>query len=184
MLKKSIFLLLISVSVFYSCSTDSREIDVVQYFDVPNFFQKEIELLESRKARVIKVLSTGGESSTITSSPNWKKELDIFHSINLNKSAYIGKYLIDTSLMNEGFLVSYNAIEEGLPIRKLSYYTSNEQVKEIEVNKVDKSLVLSSELNLRYVPDSGYSVSGVQQIGNLQKSEYKVSAIFVNNQIN
>ena len=182
MLYRSVLSFLFLVSVVSSCSPTSKEVVVIKYFDVPSFFEKEVGMLTSKNVEVSKVLSTDGETSSLTIIPDWNKELAVFSSINLNKSSYIGKYKVDTIQHNDGILVNYNAIEKGLPVKNLSYALSDEQVSWIEVNKVDKSMILSSELHLRYVPDSGYTVSGSQQIGSLKPNEYSVSAIFAKNQ--
>lgn len=182
MLFRNVLSSLFLVSVVSSCSPTSKEIVVIKYFDVPGFFKKEVEMLTSKSTEVYKVLSTDGQTSSLTIIPNWEKELAVFSSINLNKSSYIGKYQVDTIERNGSILVNYNALEKGLPVKNLSYSLFNEQISWVAVNKVDKSMILSTELHLRYVPDSGYTVSGSQQIGSLQPNEYSVSAIFAKNQ--
>jgi hypothetical protein len=182
MLSKCILFCLILVSTLNSCSSSSKEIVAIKYFDVPDFFDKEVGTLSSKNAQVSKVLSSNGETSTLVINPkSWKKELSVFSSIDLNKSSYIGKYQVDTIASDRRLNITYIALDDNVPVQDLSYAVSDKQVLWIEVNKEDKSMILSTDLHLRYVPDSGYSVSGYQQIGALDPNEYSVSAEFVQN---
>ncbi|MEX1189016.1 MAG: hypothetical protein WED33_07140 [Bacteroidia bacterium] len=176
---RSILLLLILISG--SCLETPSEIKAIQYFDIPSFFESETKRLDSSGKTEIKLLKTADEQESVSMKPeSWKDELAIFSNIDLNKSSYIGKYVVDTSMSNNGIIVTYKTNDDKLPVKYCAFEMHADSVKWLEVRKEDKSMILSSELFWRFVPDSGYFVSGSQQIGNLSPSIYEVSVIFAN----
>jgi hypothetical protein len=176
-----ICILLSSIAVFQSCSSNTGNVEAIHYFDIPSFFKSEVIRLEKTNAQVLKTVETNGESEQKNIRPkSWKDELSVFSSIDLNKSSFIGKYKVDSSLSAEVLHVSYVAIDNRLPIKSCSFSFIGNKLHSIQANKFDPSLVLTSEIKWRYVPDSGYSVIGSQQVKGFDPTNYSVSAIFAN----
>lgn len=175
------FLLISFVLLVYSCAEPPNEIKSVKYFDIPAFFNEQAEILDASKPEITKVLYTNGKEETLRSKPDsWKDELSIFSGINLNKSSYIGKYQVDSTVIDNYVVVHYTTGDKKLPVKSCTFKKTDAEIDWIEIKKEDRSLALNSELFWRFVPDSGYFVSGSQQIAKLNPSIYKVSVIFAN----
>ena len=182
MVKKAVSSILTSLILFFcACAEAPKDIKMLKYFDIPAFFKEQAERLDASKPQITKVLQTNGEEETLNSKPaSWKEELSIFSSINLNKSSYIGKYLVDSTFEGKSVIIEYTTNDKKLPVKNCKFKKTEERLDWIEIKKLEHSLVLNSELFWRFIPDSGYFVSGSQQIAKLDPSIYKVSVIFAN----
>lgn len=166
---------------FQSCSTDKSEIQSIRYFDNPGFFQSEIARLEANKASVIKTVQTDGKQEQKQVRPtSWRDELAVFSSFDLNKSSFIGKYQVDSTEKGGLLYVNYKTLDANLSIKSCVFSFKNNQIIAAQAYKSESSLVLNSEINWRFVPDSGYSISGSQQVRGFEPTLYSVSAIFAN----
>lgn len=166
---------------FQSCSTDKSEIQTIRYVDIPAFFNTEIAKLQSNKTEVIKTVQTDGKTEKKQVLPNsWKEELAVFSSFDLNKSSFIGKYQVDSTINGDLLLLNYQSLDSKLPIKSCAFTFKNGKLITAQSHKLESSLVLKSEMRWRFVPDSGYSVSGSQQVSGLEPTVYSVSAIFAN----
>jgi hypothetical protein len=182
-MRKSLLIcsLLTGIWAFQSCTSNSGNVEAIRYFDIPSFFQTEVARLENANAHVLKTVQTDGETEQKNIRPkSWKDELSVFSAIDLNKSSFIGKYTIDSCQGVDGLHVSYISKDEKLPVKSCSFSFSGSKLQYIQVTKSDPSLVLTSEIKWRYVPDSGYSVVGSQQVRGFDPTNYSVSAIFAN----
>lgn len=167
--------------LFQSCSTDKSELQTIRYFDIPGFFRAEIETLEANNSSVIKTVETDGKSEQKQVRPeSWRDELAVFSSFDLNKSSFIGKYQVDTSINGDLLLINYQSTDVKLPIKNFAFTLKNGKLKTAQAHKLESSLVLRSEMRWKFIPDSGYFVSGSQQVKGFKPTLYSVSAIFAN----
>ncbi len=152
-----------------------------EYFDNPAFFKKEIDRLNSSKINLLKTVETDDKQEQHRiSNVDWEKELSIFSSITLNKSSYSGKYKIDSCSTLESTHFDYTATDLNLPIQRFAFTKKSGVILSIEASKKEHSNLMNTEVSWRYIPDSGYVVSGIQKVAGLSESKYRVSAIFVN----
>jgi len=167
--------------VFQSCSTNKSEVQAIRYFDIPGFFRSEIDALEASNSSVIKTVETDGKTEQKQVRPDsWRDELAVFSAFDLNKSSFIGKYQVDSTIKGDLLFLNYRSLDAKLPIKNCAFTFKNSQLITAQAHKLESSLVLKSEMRWRFVPDSGYSVSGSQQVRGLEPTLYFVSAIFAN----
>jgi hypothetical protein len=151
------------------------------YFDNPGFFQKEIIRLNASKVKLLKTVMTNGKSEQRRiDTPDWKKEINVFESITLNKSSFAGKYAVDSASINGICITSYSTLDAKLPVSHFAFADSAGSIRWIEAVKLEHSPLIDNDLQWRYVPDSGYAVSGKQKLSGLSPSVFRVSAIFGN----
>lgn len=149
------------------------------YFDNPAFFDAEVTKLNSLQPGIIKTVSAEGKSEQKRIEKcDWKKELDIFSSITLNKSSYAGKYTISKSTSSGIQTIEYRTDDAKLPIKQLVVSDSSGKITSVSAHRTEHSALIDSEIRWRYVPDSGYSVHGIQKVAGVSPSVYSVSAIF------
>lgn len=151
-----------------------------EYFDNPAFFEKEaLEKSASKIALFKTVESEGKTEQKRINQVDWKKELGVFSAITLNKSSYSGKYSIDTAIQTGSRQIIYSTIDSKLPIKRFIVCDSSGIIQSVEAFKNESSSLVDSELHWRYLPDSGFSIFGLQKVTPWSHSSFRVSAIFV-----
>lgn len=169
------------LGLLLSCSSSNNAGDTETYLNIPAYFKNQSDSLSKRQAQVTKRLETNGHNETGTREPeSWTDELEVFASVDLNKSSFIGKYSIQQIENVTGKQTTYLALDSGLLIRRVSFLENQGRIAWIEAEKNEKSLILDSSLKWRYVADSGYSVSGNRSILGFSDMDFSVSAIFAN----
>jgi len=175
------FLVIAIVAGFSSCnSTAPNKKKSTEYFDNPAFFEKEALEKRASKLALFKTVESEGKSEQKRlNQVDWKKELGVFSSITLNKSSYSGKYTVDSSQQAEWRQITYSTIDPKLPIKRFIVSDSSGIIHSVEAFKNESSSLVDSELHWRYVPDSGFSIYGLQKVTPWSHSSFRVSAIFV-----
>lgn len=97
-MKKNI--LYIVVLFGFSCNTDNRSVEIIQYFDTEVFVNNEIKELSKKTIRATKEISLNGEKEIVVDievdSAFLYREFKLLRDANINKSALLGKYQLDT----------------------------------------------------------------------------------------
>jgi len=169
------------LGLLLSCSSSNYTGDTETYLNIPAYFKMQSDSLSGKHAKITKRLETNGQHETGTQMPeSWTDELEVFASIDLNKSSFIGKYSIQKDELAIGHQTTYKALDSSLLVRKVSFLENQGHIVWIEAEKNEKSLILDSSLKWRYVADSGYSVSGKRSILGFSDMDFSVSAIFAN----
>ncbi len=174
-------LLLVLLSCWSCNNSKTPNNKTVEYFDNAGFFQRESMRMRELKTRETKTVQTNGTSETIQiTNVDWEKELAVFKQITLNKSSFSGKYLIDTNVAGALKTTHYSSLDKKLPIKYLAFGDSLGKIVWIESKSEENSELINTEMVWRYVPDSGYSVKGLQTIIGGAESTFKISAYFEN----
>ena len=174
-------LLLVLLSSWSCNSSKTPKNKTVEYFDNAGFFEQESLLLRGLKTQVLKTVQSKEKSETIRiSNVDWEKELAVFKQITLNKSSFSGKYLIDTDVAGALKTTHYSSLDIKLPIKYLAFGDSLGKIVWIESKSEENSELINTEMVWRYVPDSCYSVKGMQTIFGGAESTFKISANFEN----
>lgn len=174
-------MVLVIVAGYSSCnSTAPNNKNRAEYFDNPAFFEKEASLKQAANIALFKTVESEGKTEQKRINYiDWKKELGVFSAITLNKSSYSGKYTIDSLQHAEKRQITYSTIDPKLPIKQFIVCDSSGKIQSIEAFKNESSNLVDSELRWRYVPDSGFSIFGLQKVTPWSHSSFRVSAIFV-----
>jgi hypothetical protein len=174
-------LLLVLLSCWSCNNSETPNIKTIEYFDNAGFFEQESLRLRDLKTRVLKTVQSKEKSETILiSNVDWEKELAVFKQITLNKSSFSGKYLIDSDVSGVLKTTHYSSLDKKLPIKYLAFGDSLGKIVWIESKSEENSELINTEMVWRYVPDSGYSVKGMQTIFGGAESTFKISANFEN----
>jgi hypothetical protein len=174
-------LLLVLLSCWSCKDSETPNIKTIEYFDNVGFFEQESLRLRDLKTQVLKTVQSKEKSETIRiSNVDWEKELAVFKQITLNKSSFSGKYLIDTNVAGALKTTHYSSLDKKLPIKYLAFGDSLGKIVWIESKSEENSELINTEMFWRYVPDSGYSVKGLQTIIGGAESTFKISAYFEN----
>jgi hypothetical protein len=134
------------------------------FFDLRDFFDKEVKSLQAQKPRVRKTVRLNGrESLQAAAEVNYAAELAPFIQSDINKPSWRDKYRVD-SLFVGGVLeeIKYTAGDAALKTKELRVFFEGDKVRSIWVKNSIRSIVSESEQDLKYYPYKGYSIYGRQ----------------------
>lgn len=150
-------------------------------FDSKEFFEHEITLLTEQNTGIKQILSYQHkrDSFVLNDNVNWKKELQIFADIDLAKPSNKSLFKIDTVITNNVYFTSYTSIDVKQHLKQVVVATDQKQnVKSIDVVIKKTNSLYQSQTILRYVPDSGFSIKGTQDVEIGNDTEYSIQALF------
>lgn len=154
----------------------------VTLFDNKQFFEHEITLLTEQKTGVKQELNYQHkkDSFIIHDTVDWKKELQIFADIDLAKPSNKSSFKIDTVITNNMYFTSYTSVDVKQHLKQVVVATDQKQnVKSIDILIKKTNSLYQSQTILRYVPDSGFSVKGIQDVEIGNDTEYTIQALFI-----
>lgn len=176
MSKRYLMLLLITASLS-SCQRNQQQALVrPPLFNFNEHFTKEAEQLSKANAILIKTLNKEGKTETLElQHPDWKKELQPFLDLDLNKPALKGSYKIDT-LSADPQHVRYIASDSTTVIRNVDFYGTDS----IIVNKSISNMYYASAEQLTY-HRNGYSITAFIRPKAGKSLAFKLNAIIRKN---
>jgi len=161
-----------------SCVSDRDVVSTEQYFDLPLYIENEIVELKKNNVQLFKKVFTDGDyDSVLITKPDWKKELQIFNNININKPAFIGKYSVTQGNAKEFQETSYQSLDKTLPIKSLTLLIRNDSIKNISIFKDDHSMFLDNRIWLEYSSKKSYHIKGYRNLLGVT-TNYEVWAVF------
>ncbi|SKB97497.1 hypothetical protein SAMN05660841_03397 [Sphingobacterium nematocida] len=166
-------ILCLTAVVASSCNSASNSVHQSTgiEFDIPSFFRNEIELLNSTKPKVTKVVKKDSISETKQLIiADWQKELANFTSIDLNKAAYRGAYQKDSI----GNTVTYSFTDSALDLSSVKIVYHNGVPSIFTINKVTKNLLYNTEENLEYIKGESYTIDKIQAVKTLGSHHYQI----------
>lgn len=166
-----------------ACAGEEKQNRDSVFFDTHGFISNQIEQLEKINPRVDRQNQLQDQNEEITlSDVDWKSELELFLTSDINKSSYLGSYTITKidSLTTEYLLIE----GETLPVKKMRVQLNQNnglpQKMEVELyrkNKLfdmEKNLVLSAgDVNGQWLIEK-YQISGYQEVLFLGKNSFAI----------
>ncbi len=152
------------------------------FFDLPSFFESEIELIQKDLIALEKTSTVNGQKETKrVENVDLTEELSIFVNADINKTTWQDQYQVD-SLRNEDAslqAIHYTALNDNLKTKKMIVAYERGVVKEIEIWKGIDNMAIQSNQILKYFPQQGYVISNEQSIvlSTAQKVEIKVDFV-------
>lgn len=139
-------------TLFFACSESKNEVRNKVYFDLPNYFKKEAQSLNDKKSGILKTLIKDGKKETLQSdSLDWHAELQPFIAVDLNKSAWIGKFEMDSAITNDSTKwVVYKCSEENIPIKMVYFEYLNSKINYIIIENQTNNIAFSKYAKLIY----------------------------------
>ncbi|MEE1883840.1 hypothetical protein [Pedobacter flavus] len=175
-MNRNIYFLIIFTFLLSACGTKPSENiqNEISQFDLKGFFDKEASRLQAKNPTVTKTVSINGEAETKNLTiEEWKKELEIFSSADINKADWKGEFKKSV----EGNKEIYTTNNPKILVKKL-VIINGEKTKEIEVVISKQNLVYASSDTLKYIPDSLYEIKKVQKIKLLDPRKYLIRVEF------
>lgn len=171
------FMLLMITAFLTGCIETQKPTPVrPPLFNFSEHFTKEAELLTATDAVLIKTLDKEGKTETLElQHPDWKKELQPFLDLDLNKPALLGSYKVDT-LSVVPLHVRYLASDSTTVIRNADFYGTDS----IIVQKSISNMYYSSAELLTYYKN-GYSISAFIRPKAGKSLAFKLNAIIRKN---
>ena len=118
---KKLFIIFLGLSTLSACRKDTSNeyIEAASYFDLPTFVIEGLRGIEQDS--VLKISSNGTETETQSiSKEEMLKSLEFLSRIDINKSAWKGKFKIDSIRSNEGLEIRYTKDDPKINIQQLS----------------------------------------------------------------
>jgi len=162
MLNKYILHLFLIILLFAACAGKTVNIETSKpYFDLKYFLVQKATVLNSFKIKTNKTVVFEGDSETKKTQTNWKDEWKVFIDSDINKTAYIGKYQIDSSANQ----VKYTALDADLKTQEIVLFTNNNEVIKVTIaNQTNNVLYQSKEQLLLDVSKKTYEIVRNQKI--------------------
>lgn len=152
---------------------------MIRYFDNPSYFEKEIQRLKDEGYGITKTLYTDGKSTQFAvDTPRWEKELALMRSLTINKASYLGSFDMDTVADGNMMIITHSQTLKRIPVKYFELGYNNNSLKYITARSEDRTPLLNTTNYWRFVPDSGYVISGSQEIAGIKKNDYTVTALF------
>jgi len=176
--------LILSIGVMlYSCvSTEIQPPTTSGFFDLNNFIEKEIADKSDAISTFRKTVTLDGVTETQElSSFNLVEELKVFSDANINKTAWLDRYAVDSIFSKAKVLekIKYQALKEDLRTQELSIIFNSEKVDTIYIVQKSNNLLASAAQNLTYIPAYGYKIENLQEITSLDPHKLSVDVMFV-----
>lgn len=181
---KKPFLYLALLLALTACSGGSEEPAVRipdAFFDLKGYMEEEARRLSEEQPEALKRIAIDGRSEEKTfDSLDYKKELDIFSRSDINKTAWLDKYQVD-SMYRDGRLrqVTYTSKDKSLKTRLLEVSFSGEQVAQIHIRNRTESIVADVGQEMWYYPGEGYKLESRQSTALTAEKKVEVEVEFV-----
>ena len=146
------------------------------YFDLPAFFENEVNHLTSENPVIEKKISKDEKTETkVLSSIDWKGELAAFIDIDLNKPSWARSFLVDTTFLSpKKYEVLYTAVEDEMAVREVKLLFENNSCSFVQIKKRSENSLFSSFQNLEYSKGEGYKINGYQKVKFAFDTKYEI----------
>jgi hypothetical protein len=181
---------LLAIFIF-SCSHDENSVH--KFYDIDSLVSKQISQLAQLKPTVVKEarINKSEEVSTITIGDTllWKKELDVFRQLDLNKGINVDNYKIDEGIADNAsnLTITEYTSKNDLPVvyLKIYYQDKVEDIRRIQgLFHEDNSLYTSKRYFSMELTKVGtetvivsYSISGGQKMILGDSVKYSIKGI-------
>lgn len=171
---------LLCLSACVDTSTAGKSIVEKPFFDLKDYFAQEIERLAEKKNVTKKAFYNDKEETKIIENPNFSNELLIFSNTDINRTAWLDKYSVDSTFNSQQDLVAINyaATDEKLKTKSVRVEFANNDVSLIEITTVGNSAISQTENYLTYSPTKGYSIKSKQDVKFVSKNNINIQVIF------
>ena len=178
--------ILFFISIIFSFSNCIEETAVIikepSFFDLKDYFKTEIEVLSGKKQVRKRTFIDGKEIEKVLDSIDFSLELKAFEESDINKIAWVDKYLVDSLYDEKGMLnkITYTATDVELRTQQLLISYNQNQLDTIDVFNKSTSSVASLKQHLRYIPSFGYSIESTQKTTLFEEHVLAVDVQFLN----
>lgn len=166
---------LLFLCVLMGCGLNQKQHN--SQFNSEEYFIKQAEQLTANGFKLEQVLYYANKTDTVVKdSVNWQKILAAFIELNPSKPQFTGRF---NEVKSTGS-TTYIAKENNLRVKKYQIeYSDKQEVDRIQIWVQEKNNLYGIEQYYYFKPDSGFVISGNQQVRVLPDAAYKVEARFI-----
>lgn len=174
---------LLLIMALSGCRPTSEDGAVPQgggFFDLREYFRQESRRLQEMQPEGMKTVRLDGQTARqALAQMNYEAELAPFSASDINKPSWKDKYQVD-SLLEGRYLreIVYTAKDPALKTREMRIRFENDRIGEVRIRNAIRSIISESEQELRYDPDNGYTIKGMQGGKFARKKEFSVEVLF------
>lgn len=169
--------------ILFEACTDVKVIPQEKiYFSISSYIDQLSLKLDSNHVALQKSALLNGETDTsLLKQVNWIKELSIFKEGEINKSAYKGKFEVDSNVISKGEKeVTYRTSDKDIRAKLLQVrYKEDNSIAFIKIRLTSKNTLYESIQELELYPESGFSVEGYQSIIQFREDTFYLKGKFV-----
>jgi len=164
-----------------SCANGSEETragTIDAFFDLHAYLTELTDDYSQRKVRVNKTVTLNDNSELLENlEVDWKSEFQPLIQSHINRSAWQDKFRVDTTILEESYMVRYETDMLSIPVRNLEIeFASDGDVQSIRIETGRKNLLYSSKQVIEFIPDIRYHVKGSQRALFLSKTAFEVDS--------
>lgn len=164
----------ISALIFYalaiipmiSCNTTSPPVSQKLYFDLSGFFDRQVETLYRDSFIVLKTSSINNNTDQHEMQwTDWRKELALFYASDINKTAYAGKYTVDSMLVDSTEKkVTYRCTDPALrtQLLEITYSLPGNSIQLMHIRNQTRNIISTNNEDLYYEPVKTYIIKSTQ----------------------
>ena len=116
------------------------------------------------------------DSSKVTIT-DWKKELEPFTRCAIHRPSMRNSYRVDTVIDGDAMHIVYTA-RERLPVQRQEVWKQGESVLRFSAITGDTNMIFGLERKLEYVADSGYLITGRQEMKMTKPADYSIRLLW------
>jgi len=153
-----------------ACSNAGSEAETLsatnRFFDLSQYFTEQVELLATKQNIQKKASINGVEESQTIMQPDFKQELQLFMDSDINRTSWLDKYAVDSTLNAAGNLtqLTYTALEDKLRTRKVAISFAETAITNIKIVNATDNVIAQTQQELSYAPQRGYAIKSFQDI--------------------
>jgi predicted DNA-binding antitoxin AbrB/MazE fold protein len=171
MLKKAFYIVCVSLALF-SCKSREEEplanpIQIRAYFPISEFVVEQIQLLEGSKIEKELIVNEDLEQTTQRlDSASWRKELDWFIQMDINKASLATAYEVTEE---NGKTIHRLKEGEKASLKEMVVFREGQAVKEITLIAEESNTFYGSQTNARLTTDPATGVIDHYELESSQK---------------
>lgn len=186
-IRLKVLAMLLFLVALASCGAMEQKEFNTGYYPLRSFMLEEVQRHSYNNTQMDKAVYLEGQWEEQTVQPAdsaaWQTELAAFMEANINLPANQGLYKVDTLFVDTDSLtrITYLATKKDLRTRYLYVYLKPGTTRPelIEAHLEQENILYSSVQDLVYMPDSGYSITGYQDVLILGLDSFAVKANFI-----
>jgi hypothetical protein len=170
------------VMLLFACNSQ-EENDAPAYWNSKLFFEQDTVVLQSFGLKK-ELMFNENSQTVILKNVTWRKELEPFLALDLQKTSYKGRFTIDTLSANDStYIITYKAIESKLDLQKveITMNASTQKVSKINAEYKEENSLYNATKTLTYIVGNGYNIKGRQQVKLGNQINYEVKGAFEKN---
>ncbi len=164
-------------NLIFSCTSSqphSSEVNIVQYIDIPLYFQKQIDEFHRTNPLVVKtVISNNDKETKELHIKDWSVELSPFLTVDLNKPAY-QSYISKDSTNN---IVTYSLNGKNIDSTKVTIVYKDSIITSFTIERNTKNILYKTDEKLVFENGKYYSINKTQKVLLVGNNEYSISGV-------